>query len=135
MTIVAADGTRVPLLINSVRGEEDDLVWSALFNATERRRYESDLLDARRVAESSEQRVRILQDVSSMFGLSASDEDVAQTFVSVAQEAFDATEAGVWLIDEDASLNLTAGVNPIAGLVQPIPTLRNSAARDRRDDR
>lgn len=127
MTIVAADGTRVPLLINSVRGEDDDLVWSALFNATERRRYEADLLDARRVAESSEQRVRILQDLSSMFGLSASDEDVAETFVSVAQEAFDATEAGVWLIDEDASLNLTAGVNPIAGQVQPIPTLRNSA--------
>ncbi len=67
------------------------------------------------MAESSEQRVRILQDLSSMFGLSASDEDVAETFVSVAQEAFDATEAGVWLIDEDASLNLIGRCQPDRG--------------------
>jgi len=126
-TIVAADGSRVPLLVNSTLSDDGERVWSALFNATERRRYEIDLLEARREAETSEQRVRILQDVSSMFGLSATDEDVAETFVSVAQEAFDATAAGVWLIGDDSSLNLVAGVNPLAGMVQPIPTLRNVA--------
>jgi diguanylate cyclase (GGDEF)-like protein/PAS domain S-box-containing protein len=126
-TIVAADGGRLPMLINSTLSDEDGLVRSALFKATERRRYEADLLDARREAETSEQRVRVLQDVSSMFGLSASDEDVAETFVTVARDAFDAVEAGVWLIDEDSSLKLVAGVNPVAGRVQPIPTLRNAA--------
>jgi diguanylate cyclase (GGDEF)-like protein/PAS domain S-box-containing protein len=127
VTIVAADGRRLPMLVNSTLSDDDGLVRSALFNATERRRYEADLLDARREAETSEQRVRILQDVSSMFGLSASDEDVAETFVSVAREAFDAVEAGVWLIDEDSSLRLVAGVNPVEGQVRPIPTLRNAA--------
>ena len=57
-----------------------------------------ELLHARRSAESSEARVRILQDVSSTFGVSASDEDVAQSFAHVAREAFSATETAVLLV-------------------------------------
>ena len=60
-----------------------------------------ELLRARRSAESSEERVRILQDISSTFGVSVSDEDVAQAFANVARDAFSATETAVMLRDED----------------------------------
>jgi len=98
-------------------------VRSALFNASDRLRYESDLLIARRSAESSEARVRVLQEVSSIFGVSASDEDVAQSFVDVAREAFAARHTAVLLFD-DEGLILAAGSNPLEGKVGPVAELR-----------
>ena len=70
--------------------------------------------------------MRILQDSSSAFGLSASDVDVAQSFVDVAREAFTAREAAVLLLDEHGELQLVAGVNPLAGRTAPVLSLRNT---------
>jgi diguanylate cyclase (GGDEF)-like protein/PAS domain S-box-containing protein len=124
--MLAADGTRVPVLVNSVLDADDGAVRSALFNATERMQYEAELLQARKAAESSEARVRILQDVSSAFGLSASDEDVADSFVAVAREAFAASDAAVFLKNDTGTLDLVAGVNPLDGVVKPIQALRRT---------
>ncbi|WP_169581086.1 MULTISPECIES: diguanylate cyclase [Microbacterium] len=124
VTLVMADDKPMPALINSVLDPEAGIIRIAVFNATERVRYERDLLQARRKAESSEQRVRILQEVSSTFGVSATDEDVAQSFAEVAREAFGARETAVLLIGEDGDLVLTGGTNPLAGKVAPVPELR-----------
>ena len=99
---------------------------TAVFDATDRLEYESELLRARRSAESSESRVRILQDVSSTFGVSVSDEDVAQAFTNVARDAFSATETAVLLRTTAGLLQLVAGVNPLADKVPPIDPLRNT---------
>ena len=116
-----ADGTRMPMLLNSVliRDGDTELIRTAVFDATERLEYERDLLQARRLAESSEARVRILQDVSSTFGMSASDEDVVESFTAIAREAFAATHASVLLFDEAGELHLVAGTNPLWGNVAP----------------
>jgi sigma-B regulation protein RsbU (phosphoserine phosphatase) len=62
--VVCADGRRLPVLINAVvsagEGTRPDLVRTAVFDATERRRYERDLVEARRRAEESEARARLL---------------------------------------------------------------------------
>jgi len=62
--VVCADGRRLPVLINAVvsagEGTRADLVRTAVFDATERRRYERDLVEARRRAEESEARARLL---------------------------------------------------------------------------
>ena len=56
-----------------------------------------------------------------MFGVSASDEDVAQTFAHVAREAFAATETGVCCSTGcSGESSARAGVNPLAGQVPPI---------------
>ena len=62
--IVRADGTRLPALVNSVLGRGDGecpaCIRTAVFDATDRRAYERELLDARRRAEESEARARVL---------------------------------------------------------------------------
>jgi diguanylate cyclase (GGDEF)-like protein/PAS domain S-box-containing protein len=126
LTLRRADGTELPVLLNASR-DEQGVVRFAIFNATERVRYERDLLAARRAAEQSEQRVRVLQEVSTMFGVSATDEEVAQSFAGVAREAFSARETAVLLTQDDGGLLLMGGTNPLEGKVAPVPELRETA--------
>ncbi|WP_194397651.1 sensor domain-containing diguanylate cyclase [Microbacterium atlanticum] len=127
LTLVTADGTPLPTLVNSARDEQAGLVRMAVFKATERAQYERELLAARRTAETSEQRVRVLQDVSSSFDVSATDEEVAESFAAAARDAFAARDAAVYLTDDDGELQLKGGTNPLAGKVAPVPSLRNAA--------
>ncbi|HET9444114.1 MAG TPA: SpoIIE family protein phosphatase [Acidimicrobiales bacterium] len=62
--IVRRDGTRLPALVNSVATRGTDgataLIRTAVFDATDRRAYELELLEARRRAEVSESRALVL---------------------------------------------------------------------------
>jgi phosphoserine phosphatase RsbU/P len=64
LEVVCADGRRLPVLVNAVvaqgEGGRPDVIRTALFDATERRRYERELVEARRRAEESEARVQAL---------------------------------------------------------------------------
>lgn len=130
IALVRADGTSLPALVNSLVLTNPDgsprITRTAIFDATARQEYERDLLLARRSAESSEARVRVLQDISSAFGLSASDEDVARSFVEISREAFFAAAASVLLFDDVGGLELVAGSNPLFGKVPPIDAIRST---------
>lgn len=128
LTLRCADGSSLPVLVSSVlvsHGKQD-VVRTAVFGATARLHYEADLLRARKVAEASEERVRVLQDVSTTFGMSATDGEVAESFVAIAREAFTAAESAVHLFDEGGDLKLVAGVNPLAENTPPVESLRNT---------
>jgi phosphoserine phosphatase RsbU/P len=60
LEMVRADGKRIPVLVNSVVDQRGDgaprVIRTAVFDATERRSYERELLDAKRRAEESEAR-------------------------------------------------------------------------------
>ncbi|GAA5206748.1 GGDEF domain-containing protein [Microbacterium kyungheense] len=128
LTLRRADGEELPVLVNATRDSDDGgVVRFAIFNATERVRYERDILAARRAAEQSERRVRVLQEVSTMFGLSATDEEVAQSFSAVARDAFSARETAVLMTQDDGRLLLTGGSNPLEDKVAPVPELRGTA--------
>lgn len=64
LDVVRADGTRLPVLVNATLERDGagrpTMVRIALFDATERREYERELLQAKRRAEESEQRSRQL---------------------------------------------------------------------------
>ncbi|HVL81766.1 MAG TPA: SpoIIE family protein phosphatase [Actinomycetota bacterium] len=64
LDMVRRDGTRVPVLVNSILVQTEDgkpeVIRTSVFNATSRREYERELLRAREHAESSEARVREL---------------------------------------------------------------------------
>ena len=64
LELVCADGRRLPVLVNSVleRGPDGKpvVIRTAVFDATERRHYESELVAAKDRAEASEQRARQL---------------------------------------------------------------------------
>lgn len=126
LTVRTAEGEGMPVLINSVRDPSAGVDRIAVFNATDRVRRERDLLEAKRLAEASERRVRILQDVSSAFGVTATDEDVAQSFAAVTGEAFGARDTAVLLWQPDGELALMGGNNPLEGKVAPVPALRNT---------
>lgn len=128
LTLKCADGSSLPVLMSSVLVDDGqgDVVRTAVFGATARLHYEAQLLHARKVAEASEERVRVLQEISGNFGGTATDSEVAASFVAIAREAFTATECAMHLRDETGALQLVAGVNPLDGAVAPIESLRNT---------
>ena len=64
MDVLRTDGTRLPVLLNAVMDRTEDgaphVVRVAVFDATERRRYERELLEAKRRAEEAEKRLTVL---------------------------------------------------------------------------
>jgi phosphoserine phosphatase RsbU/P len=64
LDLVCADDRRLPVLVNAVVKDDPSgrpvLVRTAVFDATERRLYERELVEARRLAEESEARARLL---------------------------------------------------------------------------
>ncbi len=61
--LLRADGTRLSVLLNAARGE-DGAVRASLFDATDRRRYERELIAARDVERAARERVERLQRLS-----------------------------------------------------------------------
>nr|BFE75911.1 hypothetical protein GCM10020092_092120 [Actinoplanes digitatis] len=103
--LICADGRRLPILANSILGRDPAglprVIKTTIFNATERRGYEKELLAARRAAEASERRVRVLQEIVADLAAAPTESDVADTVVRVPVPAFGASTATVWLCDAD----------------------------------
>ncbi|MEL4317546.1 diguanylate cyclase [Leifsonia sp. YIM 134122] len=116
LTMVCADGSGLPTLVNSVVVEqtrdEPGLIRTAVFDATDRQNYERDLLTSRRQAEASEEHVRVLQRASSAFVSSSSEEELAQAIVESMRQGFAAASVAVLLPDEAGQLALVAGELP-----------------------
>ncbi|MET4640180.1 diguanylate cyclase [Mycetocola sp. 2940] len=121
LSLERADGTLVPTLVNSVLTTVDgtDEIRMAVFDSTGRRDYERDLLTARRAAESSETRVRVLQQASSAFALADTEEALADAIATAVRDAFTATHASVLLLDAQGELRLAAGVNQLRQTREP----------------
>lgn len=113
--LAGANDQALPVLVNAVVVEHDlrSSIRMAIIDSSERLDYERDLLAARRLAEASEARVRVLQDASSAFGASLSDEALAVALVESARTAFDATAAAVLMVDSGGRFGALAGTHPI----------------------
>ncbi|WP_244945212.1 SpoIIE family protein phosphatase [Couchioplanes caeruleus] len=115
--LVRADGRRLPILVNSILGRDPAgrprVVRTTIFDATERRGYERELLAARRLAEASEQRVGALQQVVADLAAAATAAEVGEAVVRAPGSAFGAAYARVWLLDADRErLRALAGTEP-----------------------
>ena len=116
LTVRCRDGHDLPVLVNSVVATDPPggirSIRSAVFDSTGRQNYERELLHARRSAETSESRVRILQDASIAFGTVDTETDLAAALVESAKQAFAAPAVAVMFRDDAGSLSLAAGTNP-----------------------
>ncbi len=117
LSITRADGGELPVLLNSRLTEESDagpgLMSLAIFDATARQNYERDLLAARREAEASEARVRVLQKASSAFGAASTEGALAEALVASTREALSAPTVAVMLADGEGGAYLAAGEHPL----------------------
>jgi serine/threonine-protein kinase RsbW len=120
LTLVRADGSTMPVLANSavVRDETGHpvSVRIGLLDAAQRHEYERTLLDARRTAEASEARLRILQTSTAGFVGSLDEDDICGRLAESVRESFDAATATVLLADDTGDL-LTAAGTPRSPLV------------------
>ena len=113
LAVRCADEHELPILVNAVmvRGADGEprAIRTAVFDATERQDYERQLLLARRDAEASEARVRVLQDASSAFGLATTAQELAAALLASAGTALRASSAAVLLSDGSGPLELIEG--------------------------
>jgi len=122
--LVRADGAQLPILVNSVLGRDaaglPRVIRTMVLNATERRRYEKELLAARRTAEASERQVRLLQQIVADLAAAPTEAEVADAVVRAPGPAFGAVSATVWLADRD-QLVAVAGTDSAAIVRDDIP--------------
>jgi diguanylate cyclase (GGDEF)-like protein/PAS domain S-box-containing protein len=113
LSMRCADGNELPLLINAnvVMGADNQPtgIRMAILDATERQDYERQLLAARREAEASEARVRVLQDASSAFGAATSSHELAEALATSAGDALRAGRAAVLFTEGRDALELVIG--------------------------
>jgi diguanylate cyclase (GGDEF)-like protein/PAS domain S-box-containing protein len=111
------DGGALSVLVNAVLVTDETgahrVTRVAVFEATARQNYERELLNARRDAETSEIRVRILQNASSAFGTATTEPELAEALVESARDAFAASEVAVLMPDASGTLRVVAGRHPL----------------------
>jgi serine/threonine-protein kinase RsbW len=116
LVIRCADGGSLSILVNSTMRTAAEgqprLIRTAVFDSTGRSDYERNLLAAQRAAELSEARVRVLQQASTAFGASESEEALTAALAETALGAFDATSTAVMLVG-DSGTHLVAGIHPL----------------------
>lgn len=113
LTLRRRDGSGLSVLANSVVQRDDagepTGVRMAILDSSQRREYERSLLHARRDAESSESRLRVLQNAGAAFTAAATENELCARLVDSAVEAFDAGGATVMLVDERGDLRTISG--------------------------
>ena len=110
VTLVRADGATTPVLLNADRVA--DGVRYALFD-TVRAEYERELVTIKLAAETSEARVRALQDAATTFGVSTVEASLTQALADTVRMAVSAKSSAVMVVDGDGPLVLAAGSNPL----------------------
>ncbi|GAB1690033.1 SpoIIE family protein phosphatase [Krasilnikovia sp. M28-CT-15] len=139
--LVCADGRQLPTLVNSVLSRDPGglprVIRTTVFDATERRGYEQDLLVARRAAEASERRVGVLQQIVAELAAAPTEAEVAEAVVRAPGPAFGALDASIWLVDADGDrlvVVASTGPTPPNGEQVPRSSTRSVAQVARRGD-
>ncbi|MCU1403718.1 MAG: hypothetical protein JWQ43_21 [Glaciihabitans sp.] len=113
LTVLRADGTALPVLLNSqlVSSPADgtSIVQLAVFDSTARKDYEREMLAAKRSAEVSEFSVRIIQEALTRFHAATTEAELGEALVLSASEAFATSDAAVVLFHNDGTFDFAAG--------------------------
>ncbi|MGK5685031.1 SpoIIE family protein phosphatase [Actinoplanes sp. URMC 104] len=124
--VVCSDGRHLPTLVNSTLGRDDAgqprAIRTTLFNATERRQYERELLLARQTAEASERRVRVLQQIVADLAAAPTEAEVAEAVVRAPEAAFGAASSSIYLVDDERdTIVAVASTDPTTGNWDDMP--------------
>ncbi len=118
--VVCSDGRELPTLVNATFGRDQAgqprAIRVMVFNATERRSYEKELLAARQIAETSERQVRVLQQIVADLAAAPTEAEVAEAVVRAPEPAFGAASSSIYLVDpERDQIIAVASTDPTTG--------------------
>ncbi|WP_430782232.1 SpoIIE family protein phosphatase [Actinoplanes sp. G11-F43] len=135
LEVVCPDRRRLPTLVNSVleRGPTGSprIIRTMVFNATERRSYEKELLHARRAAESSEQRLQVLQQIVADLAAAPTVAEVAEVVVRAPEPAFQAASTSIYLVNaERDQLEAVTSTDPTTGNWDDMPRSSSRAVAE-----
>src|SRR3954451_9108993 len=124
--VVCADGKQLPTLVSSVLGREPNgeprVIRTTVFNATERRGYEKELLHARQAAEASERRVQVLQQIVADLSAAPTEAEVAEAVIRAPEPAFGAASTSIYLVDQERDLIVAvSSTDPTTGNWDDMP--------------
>ncbi|HEU4912090.1 MAG TPA: SpoIIE family protein phosphatase [Actinomycetes bacterium] len=106
LTMVKADGSTLPVLVNArMRSDEHGHPLATritVFDASDRKQYETELLEARRRAEHAVHRLQLVERVVADLAAVAWVEEVTRIVSDAGQDAFGAQASGVWLLDPES---------------------------------
>jgi serine/threonine-protein kinase RsbW len=126
--VVCADGRRLPTLFNSVLKREADgrplLIRTTVFDASDRRRYEQELLAARDRERAAREQTERLERLSRALVAAADTEAVARAVGAVLVETFAADRTGIAVRDAEGALHPLFG----HGAEGPIPRVPRAPA-------
>lgn len=118
LTLATADGGR-DVLVSTILEKHgvETVVYAAVFDAGIRLKYERDLLDARRTAETAVARVRILQQAATGLAAATSMAAFGAALRGSAETATDAAAVSVIVTEPDGGLELVSGSRPLGETV------------------
>ena len=137
LTVVKDDGTDMPILMNARMTSPDGrapIVQLAIFDSTGRIDYERQMLAAKRLAESSEMSVRILQDASTLFLAATSEAELGAAVSTSARDAFAASDVAVVAYEPDGTTFRISVGSHLRELLDAVRTSRPVGARALRAD-
>ncbi len=132
LDVVRSDGSRMPVLVNSQLRTGPDgeplAVRTTVFDATDRRTYETELLAARRRAERAATWMADVEDMVARLAAAPTVDDVAGVVADAGIALFGATRSVVWLAGSSAQVWA-----PVAGRGPdgPLPELPGAEDRPR----
>jgi PAS domain S-box-containing protein len=124
LDLVRADGSQMPVLVNSQLRTGTDgrpvAVRTTVFDATDRKEYEAELLAARRRAEQATSWVRAVEQVVADLAAVAGAAEVSEVVARAGTAVFGARRSAVWLADSGTGvLQLVAGDAALSAPVWP----------------
>jgi diguanylate cyclase (GGDEF)-like protein/PAS domain S-box-containing protein len=119
MLNLSSTGSTRDVLVSSVLHGDgaDAVIYAAVFDAGIRLKYERDLLDARRTAETAVARVRILQQAAAGFASASTLTAFGSALRVAAEMATDAAAVSVIVAEPDAAVQLVSGSYPVQAAV------------------
>ncbi len=123
--VVSADGRRLPVLVNSVLLRDADgeprVVRTTVFDATERKSYERELLAARDRERGARESVERLQRITALLATSADAVSIASVVGGELRAAFGAVRAGIDSEDAERAAEFDEGEPGQRGAVARVP--------------
>jgi diguanylate cyclase (GGDEF)-like protein/PAS domain S-box-containing protein len=105
LELLCADDRRLPVLVSSELRTDGSgnpgLVRTAIVDQTDRSTYQRELVRARRAAEESEGRIRVLHRAAAEFAAATGTSEILAALTAVLSDQPGAAGAGVWLLDAD----------------------------------